>query len=185
MPAFIRQLIFLCIASLGIVASPSTIALPADFSAAIDVEAEYVEYDRQSQTSIYRGNVRLSRGSILLTADEVTVTEVNDGNIRALATGNPATYQQVRLEGEEPLRASGKEIEYQSQSEVIELRTDATLTRGQDKLTSSIIRYNMSDDRIVAGQSNSSGVTDSGSEQPPERVRITIQPPNKDEAKDE
>lgn len=143
----------------------TALALPTDFTDAIDIEAEYVEFDRSNNTSIYRGNVRLTRGSIKLNANEVRINQDDDGHINAVALGEPATYQQLRAVGEEPIKASAKRLEFRSDKEVLELINDATIRRGIDVLTSDRIRYNMAENRILAGGAAGG-----------DGVKITIQP---------
>lgn len=153
-----------------LIASASVFALPSDFQAPIDIEAEYVEIDSQDGLSIYRGNVKLTRGSLEITADQVRIQQINnDGHVKATIIGQPARYSQQPSEGAQPLVAAAQEIVYLSSDDVIEMRGDANLTRDADVVTSDLIRYDMRRDLIIAGN-------DERDPNSNERVRITIQP---------
>lgn len=145
-------------------------ALPEDFQAPIDIEAEYVEIDSQDGLSIYRGNVKLTRGTLQIIADQVRIQQINDqGHVKATIIGQPARYTQKPNADSAPLVAAASEIVYQSSDDVIEMRGDANLTRDADVVTSDLIRYDMRRDLIIAGN-------DERDPNSNERVRITIQP---------
>jgi lipopolysaccharide export system protein LptA len=145
-------------------------ALPADFQAPIDIEAEYVEIDSQDGLSIYRGNVKLTRGTLEIIADQVRIQQINDaGHVKATIIGQPARYTQKPNASAAPLVAAASEIVYMSSDDVIEMRGSANLTRDADVVTSDLIRYDMRRDLIIAGN-------DERDPNSNERVRITIQP---------
>lgn len=145
-------------------------AVPADFQAPIDIEAEYVEIDSQDGLSIYRGNVKLTRGTLEIIADQVRIQQINkDGHVKATIIGQPARYTQKPNASDNPLVAAAQEIVYLSSNDVIEMRGKANLTRDADVVTSDLIRYDMRRDLIIAGN-------DERDPNSNERVRITIQP---------
>lgn len=158
------------ITSALLIASSIVLAVPADFQAPIDIEAEYVEIDSQDGLSIYRGNVKLTRGTLKITADQVRIQQINnDGHVKATIIGQPARYTQQPDASSTPLVAAAQEIVYQSSDDVIEMRGKANLTRDADIVTSDLIRYDMRRDLIIAG-------SDERDPDSNERVRITIQP---------
>lgn len=153
-----------------LLASGVAVAAQADFQAPIDIEAEYVEIDSQDGLSIYRGNVKLTRGSLEITADQVRIQQLNSaGHVKATIIGQPARYTQQPDDSATPLVAAAQEIVYQSSDDVIEMRGKANLTRDADVVTSDLIRYDMRRDLIIAGNDERDPSSN-------ERVRITIQP---------
>lgn len=134
---------------------------------AISVEADEAELSQETNTSIYRGNVRLERGPLVMTGEELRVSR-QDGNDRITATlkGAPAKAEfRDPTAPQTPVVARARAITYTTGSEVLELRGDAHIARGEDRLQGESVRYEIPLARIQAsGDGN-------------ERVKITIVPP--------
>lgn len=138
-----------------------------DPSLAISIEADTAELSQEKNVSIYRGNVRLERGPLVMTGRELTVSRsAQNDSIRAELSGAPAraVYTDPNNTGV-PVVATAESIAYTTRSEVLELSGDAQITRGEDALSGESIRYEIPAARIQA----------SGDDR--ERVRIVIQPP--------
>lgn len=147
-----------------LLASPLLQALESDKDQPIYVEADGVEIDDRKGVSIYRGNVELTQGSIVITADKVTVTQQQDQTDHIEAVGNPVTYQQ-ETEGDKGLiKGRSKKTEYSANSETIYMTGDAVLTQGQDVFKSDKIIYDRARAVVKAGASAKGK----------QRVRVTI-----------
>lgn len=138
-----------------------------DPTLAISIEADSAELSQEKNVSIYRGNVRLERGPLVMSGQELKVSrsDKND-SIRAELSGGPARAVYTDPNNTSvPVIATAETIAYTTVSEVLELRVDAKINRGEDALSGESIRYEIPAARIQA----------SGDDR--ERVRITIKPP--------
>ena len=150
---------------------------PACFAERIDrempiyLEADQVLIDDMQQISTFTGNVRLSQGSLLIRGDKIVVTQDKEGFKHATAYGNTAEFRQKREGSEGYVEGFGERIEYDVQTETLNLHKQARLLRDQDEVHGESITYNAKSEVFqVTG-------SDSGSEEtPPKRVRAVLQP---------
>ncbi len=141
-------------------------ALSSDRNQPLQIDADQADIDQQRGISTYRGNVRLSRGSMLLIADEVVVKQ-EGGSIRLVtATGSPASYRQ-RSDKQQDIRASALRMEYHVDNGQLLLTKQAELHQDANVFASERIVYDSIADRVNAGANTTS---------PQDRVHITIQP---------
>ena len=143
-------------------------ALPDDRNQPIELAADSVDIDEGRGVSVYRGDVDLRQGSIRLLADTVTVHQQGDEPKKVIAEGNPVRFTQEATNG--TVKARAKRAEYEVDSENLLLVGDAELTQGKDTMRSDRIVYDRERAVVKAGAAASGK----------QRVRITIQPRNKD-----
>jgi len=152
-------------------ATPSwCLALSSDRSQPMMIEADRVELDDATGVSIYTGNVKVTQGTLVLTGDRMTVHNQGDDVEKVLMDGTPATYKQRPDGKEHDVHAKSKRMEYYTDPERIILLEQAEVDQAGDVLRSERIVYDVVKDQVNAG-----------TDQPNERVIITIQPrPKKD-----
>lgn len=140
--------------------------LASDRNQPIEVEADRATLKQKEGVSVYEGNVKLTQGTLHLTADTMTVYSSGEQVERMILVGNPATFVQ-RPEGRElDLHAEAARMEYHAAEERIILLGAARVWQTDGKeLRSEKIIYNIRDNTASAGD------TASG-----DRVRITLQP---------
>lgn len=139
-------------------------ALESDKDQPIYVEADGVEIDDRSGISVYKGNVELTQGSIIMHADKVTVTQRANQTDHIEAVGNPVTYQQESDNNQGLIKGRAKKTEYAADSEIIYMTGDAVLNQGQDTFKSDKIIYDRARAVVKAGASAKGK----------ERVKVTI-----------
>ena len=159
-----NQLIFLALTALPILSW----ALSSDRQQPMLIEADRVELDDAKGISIYRGRVKVAQGTLKLTGETMTVH--NKGNdiekvIMEGTEGTPATYQQRPDNKDQDVRAKALHMEYYTNPEHIILLKQAEVEQQGDVLRSERIEYDVAKDQVNAG-----------TDQPDERVHITIQP---------
>lgn len=145
-----------------------TIALESDKDQPVYIEADSVELDDRSGVSIYSGNVELNQGTIRMTADKVTITQVDGETDHVRAVGNPVTFQQKTSEEKGLFKARSRRAEYDLNSDTIYLIEDAEVTQDGDVFKNDRITYDRASEIVRAG----------ASEKGKQRVRITIQSKN-------
>ncbi len=157
MPVNIRrhlQALVLLIATSTI--SLSSAALPDDVNQPVRVEADSAVRDESRGQTIYSGDVKISQGSLVISADSIVILELNSELNSIVANGEPATLsQQLNLAGER-VYASAQKIEYNVTTAAVELTDEAQLTQGGSKISSQQITYNVRD-QIINAQSAGTG----------------------------
>jgi lipopolysaccharide transport protein LptA len=101
-----------------------------------------------------------------LRSDQATI-EFRDNHIaRVTVTGKPAEFEQKRTDSDQIARGHAGEIVYDLSDGTVRLTDDAWLTDGQNEISSTLLVYNIREQRVQAAASP-------GTDQ---RVHITITP---------
>lgn len=146
----------------------------ADRQAPMHVEADALRYDETRRTSLFSGNVQISKGTIRIRAQQVEVRQDEQGHQFGTALGAPgrrAFYRQKREGLDEWIEGEAQRIEYDGQADRVTLRGDAELRRLRntvlaDRSTGAVIVYdNRAQTFTVDGAPASGG-----------RVRATLTP---------
>ncbi len=155
------------------VASGPASGQESDRHAPAYIEANQVELREKDNTSLYTGAVKITKGSIRITGEQITIKN-KAGRLELIQIqGVPATFRQLNDLGEE-IRAQSQQMEYRADNGLLELKQDALLEKKQNQFKSSHIIYDTQNDIVKAGQPVSAD-TDTPIEQKPPRVQITIQ----------
>ena len=156
-----NQLILLALTALPVLSW----ALSSDRQQPMLIEADRVELDDATGISIYRGRVKVVQGTLQLTGETMTVHNKGNEVDRVIIEGTPATYQQRPDNKDQDVHAKALRMEYYTNPETIILLKQAEVEQQGDVLRSERIEYDMVKDQVSAG-----------TDQPDERVHITIQP---------
>jgi len=148
-------------------------ALESDRQQPINVEADRAEFRELEGLTVYSGNVRISQGSILLVANEVSIHSAEGSVSHLIAVGERAYFEQRPEEGEDKIVAQSEKIEYLLANDVIKLSRNASLTQQGATLNGNLITYDVRNHLLVADSAtrnsgNANDTTASG------RVRVTI-----------
>lgn len=161
----LRLLAGLCAAVLALPA----LAEKADRTKPVNLEANTVTLDDVKKVSVYQGNVILTQGTLMLRADQVDVTQNENGLDKISATGRPVAFRQKQDGRDEYVEGFADRIEFDSVNSQLELIGQAQLRRGRDELRGARISYNSNTEFYkVVGQPDAK--TPSG------RVRAVIRP---------
>jgi lipopolysaccharide export system protein LptA len=145
-------------------------ALSTDRNEPMSIEADRVELNDSEGVSVYHGNVKVTQGTLVLTGETMTVYNKGDKVQKVVMEGKPATYKQRPDNKDQDVRAKALRMEYFTSPEYIVLQKEAEVEQEGDVLRSERIEYDVARDKVNAGTN-----------QPNERVHITIQPrPEKD-----
>ena len=140
-------------------------ALSSDRHQPMMIEADRVELDDAKGISVYRGRVRVSQGTLLLTGETMTVHNKGNRIEKVIMEGKPATYKQRPDNKDQDVHAKALHMEYYTDPEYVILLKQAVVEQQGDVLRSERIEYDVAKDKVSAGTN-----------QPDERVHITIQP---------
>ncbi|MFM7330529.1 MAG: lipopolysaccharide transport periplasmic protein LptA [Brachymonas sp.] len=172
-PAFV-----LTLASL--LAMPTAWAEKADRQKPMNAEADSLRYDDVKQTSVFTGNVVISKGTMIIRADRVEVRHDHEGfqfGTATSAAGKRAFFRQKRDSGDEWIEGDAETIIYDDKADTVTFSKNAQMRRLRgaavsDEAQGALITYdNTSDVFNVAG-------TPSGGGAPAGRVRAVLSPRN-------
>lgn len=149
-----------------------SLALSSDRDQPMLIEADQAELDDAKGISTYRGNVKVTQGTLVLTGDVMAV-HMQSGDVeKVVIDGKPATYRQRPDGKDKDVNAQSLRMEYFANPERIVLTKEAEVQQGGDILRSERIVYDVEKDHVSAG------AVKPGSDN---RVHITIQPRSKNQ----
>lgn len=149
----------------------------ADRDKPMQLEAGRISIDDAKKIQILEGDVIVIKGTMVLKADKVVITEDKYGFQKGVATGGKdglARIRQKREGREEYVEGEAERIEYNTNTEVAELFHRAWVRSGEDQVKGDYIWYDAISEKylVTAGKSGDS-------KGQPARVRAIIQPKNK------
>ena len=173
----------LCVVSLGGFA-PVASAEKADRTKPMNIEADSMRYDDLKQTSVFSGNVVVTKGTIIIRGARIDVRQDPEGyqyGVVTAAPGKLAYYKQKRDAGtDEWIEGESEVIEYDSRADNVKFIRRAVMRRllgatPNDESTGAMIVYDQSNDTFTVNGStlppNAGVATGSGG-----RVRAILTP---------
>lgn len=139
--------------------SQVTLADSSDFSKPIKVDSKSQFVDGKNKTSLFKDDVRITQGSLIIDADEVEViATAGDGKEVFVARGKPASYSQIMDDGT-PVKAKANEIRYEVSKRTISLTGNAELQQDTSMVKGDNITYDMAKEQLLAtgGEGDSNG----------------------------
>lgn len=131
----------------------AALALTGDTTQPIHIDANTADYDDKTGVSIYRGNVRLIQGSMVLTGDKITITAPGQKLQKIVAEGSKdrlSTFKMLRDDGE-AVYAEAEFMEYDLGKNQILLLRHAWVEQGGNKIASDRILYDTVKETVDAG----------------------------------
>ena len=175
-PTYRSFLSWACCALLAAIVMPAA-AEKADRNKPMQIQADRLEVDDIKKISVYSGNVILTKGTILIRADKLTVTEDAQGFQMGLANGKPASFRQKRDGVDQFVEGYGERVDYDGKNETVKFSQKAQLRRlEKEKVTDE------ADGAVIIWDSRTefftveSGITGQTVQNPNGRVKVTIQP---------
>jgi lipopolysaccharide transport protein LptA len=152
------------------VLSKVTITQGANSISADRAEANATDVDFRDSRWVFIGNVRMraqqaaSRG--VLSSDRAVIDFRNSQLAHAVATGQPAHFEQTASDSGVLARAHADTIDYEVPAARLRLTTDAWLLYGTTEVTAPVVVYNIDQQKMEGASGGPNG----------ERVHITIVP---------
>ncbi|MDC0010407.1 lipopolysaccharide transport periplasmic protein LptA [Porticoccaceae bacterium] len=126
----------------SMLAIPCT-ALPNDRQQPISIESDYAERNEKTGRTVYRGNVVISQGSVLIEADQITLHVEKNKISRIECTGKPASYQQKPTLESATMIARADHIDYLPATKKLALKQNAMLSRNGTIIKGDSIDYDI------------------------------------------
>lgn len=135
--------------------------------------AEATRLDFENSRWVFTGDVRIDFDEATVESESATLQFEGHQLRHAEIVGEPAQFaQKVREDGVQAMGEAHR-LEYDFESGIVTLSENAHLSEGANDITGDWLRYDMREERIVAG-----------SDEEGDRVQIIITPPREDSAKD-
>lgn len=148
-------------------------ALASDTEQPILIEADSLDADDAKGITTYRGSVRYTQGSIVLTSDTLTAHTVKGELKKIEAEGNPVRFKQQPEGKDQEVRGQAKKMQYFADTEILQLQGSAHLWQGADEFLGSRIDYDTQRENVKASRAESGEG----------RVQVIIAPRKKDNSK--
>lgn len=156
-------------------ASTAALALPSDREQPIRIQADTAELDDKQGVAVYRGNVIITQGSMIIKGNTVTITQTASGDIDTFTSvGKPAYYEQKPDVNKDIVKAYGLTIQYFANKDRIVLTDQAKVTQGGNTFEGEKIVYDTQRQIVNAGRASDTQVTT-----PRPRIDMVIQPKKK------
>lgn len=172
--------LLIAVAALALAAAFPVAAEKADRDKPMNAEADALRYDDLKQSSVFTGNVVITKGTTILRGARVDISQDPQGYQQAIAIAAPdklAFYRKKRDGVDEYIEAEGERIEYDSRADVVRFIKQAVVRRFGgatllDETTGSVIVYDNNTDvfTVDGGAQNTTAINPSG------RVRAMLSP---------
>lgn len=129
---------------------------PKDSKQPLEIRADTVLIDERTGLSIYKGNAKVVRGSLVLTAQSIQVFTTRDEIIKMIAKGTknqPAHYKQDQPNQPRFIEATAVNITYLVKRELMTLKGRAHLIQGFDSFAGGTLYYDAKNDKVLAKKS--------------------------------
>ncbi|MGI0015719.1 MAG: lipopolysaccharide transport periplasmic protein LptA [Nitrososphaera sp.] len=158
--------------------------LSSDRDQPIEIEADFAELDDIQRVAVYKGNVVVTRGSIRLTGDILTVNYTPDHEMQdVVLIGRPARFRQRPDNADVDTEGEAIKIEYRAQDNLLYLIEDAKVIQRKQIYTGYRMEYDTKRSLLTMKKAAPNEVTPSGEKLPSGggRVKIIIPPKKKGE----
>jgi lipopolysaccharide export system protein LptA len=152
----------------------------ADRDKPMNAEADALRYDDLKQSSVFTGNVVITKGSTIVRGDRVDVSQDPEGYQQAVSIASPgklAFYRKKRDGVDEYIEGEGERIEYDSRADLVKFVRRAVMRRYNgatlvDETTGSLIVYDNNTDvfTVDGGAQNRTATNPTG------RIRAMLSP---------
>ncbi len=129
----------------------------ADRDKPIQIEARKITIDDAKKIQTLEGDVILTKGTIVIRAERIIITEDRQGFQKGTAfgkAGKPARIRQKREGSEEYMEGEAQRIEYNTRNEIAELFHQAWVKNGADHVRGNYILYDSISEKcmVTAGE---------------------------------
>jgi lipopolysaccharide export system protein LptA len=168
----------------GVLVAPAALAEKADRDKPMHAEADALRYDDLNRTSVFTGNVVITKGTLVIRGQQVEVREDAEGNQYGTVLASPdklGYYRQKREGKDEYMEGEARRIEYDGKADVVKFIGQAVMrryvgTKLNDETMGSLIVYDNTTDIF----SVDSGTGSRTASNPSGRVRAMLTPKPKE-----
>ena len=128
----------------------------SDFEQPLRLASDRQSADGKEKTGFYEGNVKITQGSLEITANKVEIiAEEGQGREVFIASGNPASYSQQLADGT-TVTAKANEIKYVKIARTISFKGNAELLQNAFTIKGDSITFDMEKEQVLANTNENS-----------------------------
>ncbi|MDA0238337.1 MAG: lipopolysaccharide transport periplasmic protein LptA, partial [Proteobacteria bacterium] len=150
-----------------------SLAEKADREKPINIESDSGYMDDKTSTAVFKGNVVLTQGTLLIKADTLTVLQENDEFKQGIALGELAYFRQKREGYKDYIEGEAKRIEFDAITDQLTMVDSAKLWRDGDQVEGKFIHYDAVTETFTV---RSDGGNKDARNPSNGRVKVIIQP---------
>lgn len=155
-----KKLLLIIACGYGLICPLLSLALNSDKQQPAFIEADSATLNHKTGICIYRGHVKLTQGSTIITADTLTTHSDSENQLdQATAVGQLATYTTQPDNNPLPFSAMGLTINYYPKKAYVELIGQAKATQGNDSFAGPRINYDIKQQIVVSPPSTEGRTT--------------------------
>lgn len=170
--------------SVGLTLGFALFSLPAQAEKAdrdkpVNLEADRVTVDDVKKEQVFEGNVQLVKGTLVIHASRLVVTQDDTGFQHGIAYGSNGVlprFRQKREGMEEIIEGEAERIEHDAKTEKTEFHNKAWVRSGTDEVRGEFISYDAKTEHYYATSGANGALGTAAKGQKPPRVTATIQP---------
>lgn len=132
---------FLLLILVGISIAPVYATTTSDESKPIQIEADHATFDQQQMVTVFTGRVVITKGSLVVHANQGMATQDKAEDRTLLLTGSPVTFVQKADDGE-LIEGQGNKFEYNTKTSLAVLSGKARVKKGKNLIVGDTLTYN-------------------------------------------
>jgi lipopolysaccharide export system protein LptA len=114
------------------------------------LNADNISVNQKNGVSVYRGNVRLKRGTMRVKADNATVRQTGNRILSVDASGSPVVMRRKEPETNRFITVRGQQLVFDASTNIVTVRGNVITTRGRDTLRSDKLIYQIDKNHVIA-----------------------------------
>ena len=116
----------------------------------VNLRADRIEINQKNKTSLYRGHVVLTQGTLRLTAARADTRQRGSQVETVTAQGAPVTFRHRPTGAVEYLEGKAGRAHYQVPQRRIDLYENVTMQRGRDMFRGAVVHYDIESRGLIA-----------------------------------
>lgn len=126
------------------------LAAAGDRQKPVNLRADRIEIDQKKDTSLYRGNVILTQGTLRMTANRAEARNRGNKVETVTAEGKPVTFRQRPDGGMEYIQGQAGRVHYRVTEQLVDFGGDVNLQRGRDSFRAAQAHYDITARQVTA-----------------------------------
>ena len=116
----------------------------------VNLRADRIDIDQKKATSLYRGNVLLTQGTLRMTAARAEARNRGNKVETVTAEGKPVTFRHRPEGGTEYIQGQAGRVHYRVPEQLVDFGGNVNLQRGRDTFRAAHAHYDITTRQVIA-----------------------------------
>lgn len=126
------------------------LAAGGDRQQPVNLRADRIDINQKKGTSLYRGHVLLTQGTLRMTAARAEARNRGNKVETVTAEGKPVTFRQRPEGGTEYIQGQANRVHYRVPEQLVDFGGDVNLQRGRDTFRAALAHYDITTRQVTA-----------------------------------